>query len=458
MGNAFKGYNVYRRATRAVAGEWERIAEIRVPTGRAPSTVEAQHIKIDDYEAGWAGATASKFSDGWDYAVTSLNATTGLEQTISAGSTANTVTSDAHMWAVCNKRPWNSFPLERAHRSFVDDSGLASSPARIAGRDQVTTRTRLELPGRNQSIDADFFSVDGEDPLRYWRAAAASGERFCLHLPLGDRILGTFDELEGDENTDSLYLAVRGKLIETSRKSAVTDYNLPCGVVLNGSTQYVSAPDADGLDPASSAFSVVACAVWGDAGSSQYGLTKGNVGSAAGYGFHSNGTANTLAATITGASTSAVLTEASATWFDGLPHAAVVTSSGTAQVLYRDGTSVDSDSVTHGAVSNAVALVMGGNNGGATDGMSMVGHSFAVYMRALTATEAKAASYYLLGYPGYRMPYGAAVFVDLRDDRCWNGTGTVVRDLSGNRNHGTLTASPSTRGYPWTLSDLERFG
>ena len=455
---AFGGYRVYRRPARAAVAEWELIAEITVPGGRNPATVEAQHTKFIDYEAGWAGATASKWSDGWDYAVTALDKTTGLEQSVSAGVSAQQVPSDDFGWITSNRRPWNGFPLKRAHRSFKDQSGFASDPVRVAGRDQVTTRTRLELPAREQEIEADFFSQDGEDPLRYWRAMAASGERACLHLPLGDRVLGTLDTPSGDENSDAIYLAVKGDMVETRRLSAVADFNLPCGIVTDGSTDYVSVADSSSLDPSGSAFTVVFCGALSST-ASKYAFTKGNIGTAAGYGFHTNAESDELVFTVTGTNSTMTCTNSSAAQFDGYPHVAVGVSTGTNQSFYVDGVAVKTAATVHGSVSNAVALVMGGNNGGATDGMVLTpGIAFAVYMRALTATEAQAASYYLLGYPGYRMPYGPAVFVDLRDDRCWNGAGTVVKDLSGNQNHGTVVSSPATRGIPWPLSELERFG
>lgn len=461
LGSVFGGYNVYRRPTRAAAADWERVGELRVPSGRAPATVEAQHTLFVDWEAGWAGPGVSRWSDGWDYAVTAVNATTGLEQSVDVGVSARTVPADVHPWVTSNRRPFNSFPLERSHRSFEDDSGFASDPVKIAGRDQVTTRTRLELPSRNQSLEADFFSQDGEDPLRYWRAAAASGERFCLHLPLGDRVLGTLDAPAGEEQTDALYLAVKGALVETSRVSAVAECNVPCGVVLDGSADYMSVPDADTLDPASSAFTVVVVFAPTTTGGSDWMLSKGsNPASADGYGISTTGNANEVQFVANGASATATLTGTSSGWFDSSPygHVFLGSSSGTAQRFTVDGVLVDSDSVTTGAISNSTALAVGALNAGASAHCAGKAFAVAVWKRQLTETEEQAATYYLLGYPGYRMPYGPTLFVDLRDDRCWNGLGSTVKDLSRTRNNGTLVSSPPVQGFPWRLSDLERFG
>lgn len=451
----FGGYRVYRRPARAQAVPWEPIAAITVPADRSSTVIEAQHIKFIDYQGGWS-ITGGQWASGFDYAVTALNATTGIEQAITAGVSAQTFTAADTAWLTCNAAPYLNCPV-RSLGPGTDRQTENTTSYQIAGRDHLVTRRRLELPARQGSATATLHELVGPDQARHLRAAGVSDKRFALLRPTGDRLEGTV-VLDGWEDIDRGRVAVDLSMAQTGVPTTAADYNWPCGLVLAGGTSYVTHADADGLDPASSAFSVVCAGVFADAGSTQYALTKGNIGTAAGYGIHTNGDANTLVGTITGASTTATLTSASATWFDAYPHVAVLTSSGTAQVFYLDGTSVDTDAVTHGAVTNAVALILGGNNGGATNGMSLApGIAYAVYMRQLSATEAQAASYYLLGYPGYRMPYGPAVFVDLRDDRTWDGKGTAIKDLSGNGYSGTATASPTTRGTPWPLADLEQF-
>ncbi len=248
------------------------------------------------------------------------------------------------------------------------------------------------------------------------------------------------------------------QMIETGVPTILANYNLPAGVVLVSGTSYITHASSTTLNPTTTPFSVVMCGVYANSAGTKWAIAKGNVpGTNDGYGIQSTGSANQIAGIIDGATTSVTVTSTSATWFDGNPHVAVLTTSGTAQVLYLDGASSATGSTNHGSVTNAIALTVGGNNGAATNGMALApGIAYAVYLRALTATEAYAATAYLLGWPGFRMPYGPTMFVDLRDDRCWSGLGTAITELSGNGNNGTLTASPTTRGIPWPLKNLER--
>lgn len=459
LGSSFGAYRIYRRPARGVAAAWEQIGEISVPAGYTAATVEAQHTKFTDYEAGWA-QTSGQWADGWDYAVTVYNATYGVESPMTSVDVMNQVTADANPWITSNAAPFYNHPLEQVSQARVTDDDNVSV-FRPAGRDFAVTRTRLELPARRYQLAWDNFTPTDEDPLRYPRAVAVSGLQVALLLPLGERILGTLTEIGGEHHGGDLTLGAAGKFIETARTSAVADHNQPAGLVLNGSSQYVTHADNTLLDPSSSAFSIVVAAAFANSAGSRYALAKGNLsGGADGYGLRSTGSANELQFYIDGASSSGGPTDTSATWYDGNVHVAVGTSSGSAQALYRDGatTPVATASVTHGSVSNAVALTAGANNGGASGFMAcepLV--AYAVYLRELTATEARNAAYYLLGYPGYRMPAGAVLFVDLRDTRCWNGYTTSLADLAGNTLTGTVTASPATRGIPWDLSDLDRF-
>lgn len=463
LGNNFGGYKLYRRPSRAVAEPWENVAFIAPTAGRSPSQTETYHNQFIDWEAGWRGSVSSaRWYDGWDYAVTALNAATGIEDQIqiNAISGANTLGSNEHPWIVSNAAPYLGFPLARSHRSARDESGMAFDPTSLAGRDMLVTRTRLELPARNQSIEFDLFSQDGEDFLRYWRAAAWSGRRMCLHLPLGDRVLGTLDTPSLRENSDSVFLAAEGSMFETGRTSAVANHNLPCGVMLDGSADYLSVASNAALNPGSSGFSYIVAGAFDGSAGNEYFFSKGNIGGGQGYGFASTSGANQVQYLIVGSSTLAQGVHSSSTWYNGQPHVAVVTSTGSAQALYLDGAVTSAvTSITHGSVTNSVAMAFGGNNGGASSLSAFSpGQSFAYYNRVLTADEAKAASYYLLGYPGYRMPYGPQVFIDLRDDRCWNGLGATAVDLSGNGRNATIVSAPPVRGNPWSLKDLEKFG
>ena len=275
--------------------------------------------------------------------------------------------------------------------------------------------------------------------------------------PRGDVAVGAVDAPGVAHNLNPI-LDLTATLTETSRHPAPVDYNHPAGIVTDGSTNYANTSYSSSFDPGSSAFSLVYCGI------PQDGANKAVTGAISGgftryYGLTGAGS-SAFKFEVGGASATATASETSSAWFDGNRHVAVGVTTGTAQTLYRDGTSVATAATTHGAV----ALTTGGNGslgagclGAGTSPSAGVVQAWAYYARALTATEARDASYYLLGYPGYRMPYGPVLFFDLRDDRCWNGVSTTLTDLSGNRNPGTLTGSPSTRGIPWPLDELERF-
>lgn len=448
---AFSKYRVYRRPARVPVAAWALVAEITVPDGYTASTVEAQHTAFTDLEAGWSVA-GGKWADGWDYYVSVVNGLTGLESDAGGIDTRNTVTPDDDSWLASNEAPWVT------HSVFARD--LAGEDLddfrvyRLARRDYAVTRTSPQIPTRQFHLAWNPLPTLGEDVARYGRAAARGGRRCALLLPTGDRVLGTVGGYKLAQSASSL-IAAQATLVETSGTGgddSPPDFNLPAGLVLNGSSQYVSTPDNSLINPASGAFSVVLASTFADTASSA--LSKGNLGTADGYGFRRNG-AGILQFFVDGATTSGGPQESIATWFDGSAHVAVGTSSGTAQVLYRDGTQVQTGAVTHGAVTNAVALVVGANNGGASGFMAMRAHAWAYYDRVLSATEALNASRYLLGYPGYRMPAGAVVFYDLRDQRTWRGFGSTLNDLSGNGLTASTAASPATRGIPWPLDELE---
>jgi hypothetical protein len=239
-----------------------------------------------------------------------------------------------------------------------------------------------------------------------------------------------------------------------------SDFNLPCGPVLDGTADYLSVADADTLDPSSSAFTLilVMAPAWA---SSKALLSKGNVPTAAGYLLGTTATTNEATFVVKGATTTATLTSgAVASAFEGDPrgHVFLGSSSGTAQRFLIDNTLVDSDAVTHGSVSNAIALIVGALNGGASGFATGKVIAAAVYKRQLTATEETAAYHWLLGHPMYRMPYGPTFYIDARHRLCHNGLGTLLKDLSGNRNHATLVSSPPMQGVPWPLDELELHG
>lgn len=463
LGTDFGSYRVYRRPSRSPVVPWSRIGEITVPDDYTAATVEAQHIRFLDYEAGWA-LTGGQWEAGWDYYVTVVNGSTGVESPLGSPTISRvTVTPDSYSWLVSNVAPYLSFPADRlAQLSGADSNNVVVETAPL-GRDRALTRTRLELPYRSFAFGWMDIDKTGQDPVRVWRAAQTSGVTMCAHLHSWDRCVGTLHPLDRIEYDLLGHINYGGKITETSGEYAyaVADYNLPAGVVLDGTADYATIADNDLLDPGSSAFSVVVAAAFAGAGSSKYAASKGNIGTAAGWAIRTTGSANVLDFFVHGASTSGACSVADANFFDGYVHVAVGTTSGTAQKLYRDGatTPIATASTTHGAVSNAVAVALGANNAGASGFMAAAPfQSFAYYARELSASETQAAAYYLLGYPGYRMPPGAVCFIDLRDSRCWNGVSTVLADLSDNKRNATTVSSPPTRGIPSaTLALIDRF-
>lgn len=161
---------------------------------------------------------------------------------------------------------------------------------------------------------------------------------------------------------------------------------------------------------------------------------------------------------VAGASINGGPTEATDAWDDLLPHVASASSDGTTQRLYVDGALAATGGLAHGSIANSVGLSVGAGNGGALNRLPLRPlHAWAYYPRVLSADEHQAAANYLLGRPGWRMPAGASVFFDLRDDRCWDGVHQVLTDLSDHALTATLTNTPATRGTPWPLADLDRW-
>lgn len=458
LGSAFGGYRVYRRPSRTPVAAWSLIGDLTVPGGYSAATVEAQHNALLDLEAGWSYA-GGQWEAGWDYFVTVINAETGLESPIGVPTlTRLTVAPDINPWLVSNAAPFLSFPAP----CFVQLGGADSTNVVVEsapqGRDRALTRTRIELPYRVFGFGWRDFDRAGQDGARVYRAAQALGATMTLHLLHGDRCIGTLRSLDKFDYGKVGDIAYGGKLIETSGEHAyvAADYNLPAGLALDGTNDYATTPDSSLLDPAG-AFSVIVAAAFAGSGASRYAVSKGNIGTADGWAIRTTAVANTLDFFTDGASGSGSCSVADAAFFDGQVHVAVGTSSGTAQNLYRDGatTPIATAATTHGAITNAVAATIGANNGGASGFMAAAPFvALAYYDRELSAAEAQAAAYYLLGYPGYRMPAGAVLFVDLRDNRCWNGTGSTLHDLSDNRLNFTTAGSPATRGIPSGLLAL----
>lgn len=451
LGTNFGAYRVYRRAARTPARPWTLIAELDVPDGYTAATVEAQHTTFVDYAAGWA-ATEGAYTGGWDYAVTVLNAVTGLE---SLKATVSGVTVDAGGagWVTCNAAPWLNFPLVKANRLTASDSERTTVYEPV-GRDHAVTRTRSELAARRWAIQWRHIGFGGEDPGRVARAAAASGRQVTALTARGDRLEGTLLAPSHQQTPDPL-MEVDATIVETGADPALAGINVPAGLMLDGTADHVTTPDHADLDPATGAFTVLVAAAFEDAAVGH--LTKGNVGTSAGWGIVGNGTGAVLFV-VTGATATASAGGTDTAWFDGDVHVASATSTGTAQALYLDGTLAASSATTTGTVTNSAAITAGANNGGAA-GFSELAplRAWAYWPRALTAAEHLAAARYLHGHVGHRMPAGATLMFDLRDNRCWNGATSRLTDLTGNAHTATVVSAPPTRGVPWPLADLDRW-
>lgn len=455
LGANFGGYNIYRRPARATAFPWTKIAAITVPTGYTPANVEAQHNTFRDYEAGWS-LTGGQWQDGFDYTVTVISALTHLESPIVAFQSMIKQTIDTHPWVTSNQYPFLSFPISSMQMLEGSDAP-AGTEFRIAGRDLAVVRTQLELPPRTWVIGSRVFDRVGEDPARLWRAAAASGAPFAVHTPRGDRLIGVLEAPQSLPHEDVGTWTLSGSVIETDRNAAsVADHNLPAGVVLNGTTQYISVADNALLKPGSGEWSVCVYCAPPNAGISW--IAKRDPGTGFGYAI-SRSASNQYQYFVSGPSASSSISITDATKFDGKLHSFIGASSSTSHRLYADGIQTGSMSLTHGGVDNTHELSVGADSAGPNFNALAPLVAFAIYPRFLSTAEAVALDAYWKGVPGVRPPANPVTFVDLRDTRTWDGTqvSTSTLDLSGNGRHGTLVAAPVTRGIPWDLDQIDRF-
>lgn len=461
LGSDFGAYRVWRRPARAQAQPWELVADLAPRSGDTAADYEAVNTSWDDHQAGWAARLASTgrpggpYDEGWDYAVTLVNASNGLESPPADSTVAGVaVTAARAVWLTSNEAPWMNVPLESASR-------LSSGPTdrtrvfEVAGRDDAVTRVRAERPVRRWRLGWRHFGWRSEDAARWHATVAQSGRQVALLTSRGGRALGVLTPTAFSHDTGPV-LPADAELIVTATPTAAGP-NLPAGLVLDGSTQYVSTPDAADLDPGSSAFSVVVAAARPAWASAKTSFGKGNPGAGVGWGVGTTGTTNQAVFAVQGSTTIAVVADTDTGWFDGDMHVAVGTTDGAAQKLYRDGALVATAATTHGPVTNSTAMVAGAGNGGAS-GHSALNplHAWALYDRALTADEALAASHWLHGHPGWRMPAGPVVFYDLRDDRCWDGVATTITDLSGNGHDASIVGAPLPVSHPWPLDELDR--
>lgn len=457
---AFGSYRIYRRPARTPVVSWKRVGLISVPTGYTAATVEAQHTSWVDWEAGWiaSGVNGGRWDAGWDYAITVRNAALGVESVIATASTStrNTVADAGDSWVTCNAAPWLNTPLSYA-RTLDGEDEATLRVFQPAGADRPKTRTRDEVPARTWQVGWRTGPFGSIDDARMARAVALSGRQVAVLTPQGDRVLGVLGPISSDHPAGETVTEWNADLVETGDASAVADYNLPAVAVSVAATpSYINTPYNASYNPLTSAFSFFYAGVLADEIAGFMGCISG--GSTRYYGFSGSGGAGVVNYAFGGAG--ATSTANAAITYDTRQHALVATDTGTAQVLYYDGASVATASSAHGSID-----ITAGGNGSMSAGALSAGvnasnvksRAWGYYARALTATEAANLSYYLLGYPGYRPPAGAVIFIDLADDRCWDGISTTAVDLTGNTDlNATLINSPATRGIPWPLRDLDR--
>lgn len=456
LGANFGAYRVYRRPRRSPLAAWELLAELDVPTGYDAAVTESLHVAFDDYAVG-RSVGGGQWADGWDYTVTVVNGTTGAESNYATAVTGVQVTPgmDARWWIVCNEAPYLQSLIPSAREVRGGDEQVLRR-YKVAGRDLLVTRTPLELPARSYELTLDDYSTALEDGLRGLRAAAASGRVVSLVGPRGQLVHGVLEAPSSFQHYSGAYrVDAQVSLTETLRAADPANYNLPGGLAVNGTSQRVTVPDTGNvLDPASSPFTTFVFGALGAIAANAWALAKFSGGD--GYGIQRDG-ANNLRFYVDGASAAGGPTEALANWTG--QRVAIGTSSGSAQVLYRDGVAVANAAVTHGAIANADVLSIGAASGGTSWGAMNPVIAWGFYARALSAAEALQLARYLLGWPGYRAPVGAVLFMDLRDDRCWTPTAaaTTVNDLGTSGLQGTIVGGTGVKGLTWGLDELERF-
>jgi hypothetical protein len=457
LGANFGGYNIYRRASRGVAQPWSMIGMITVPTGYTPANVEINHNAFNDYEAGWSVA-GGQWSDGFDYAVTSVSALTGLESAYSAVTQMVKQTPDVNPWVVSNVKPYLNFPIASITKLDSGDSA-SRTEWRLQGRDLAVTRTTMDLPPRRWNIQVSDFSRLGEDPARLWRAAAANGGYFAVHDARGDRLIGALEAPSSLPHQEVGIWTLDSDVVETARESnnlSMGDYNLPAGLILNGTTQYITIPDNATLNPGAAGFTIFLRAKIDLLVNSRYCWSK--IGAGQGWGI-TTGVAGLPTLELNGAGGSGIVADNVGNY---AKTATIICTIATgSQQIYLNGVQTVTGSIAYTSITNAVAATVGVKSTLAAFNDLRPVQAFGMYGRILTATEISNLNKYLgiLPVPGVRPPANPACFVDLRDNRTWDGTqvSTAVLDLSGNANHGALVAAPTTQGIPWNLQEIDRF-
>ena len=442
LGSRFGGFNLWKRRKGTPAEAWHRWGQVAVRDGYTAASVELFWREMTDTvvagsrDNGW-------FEYGYEYGVTVVDAQTTMESalTTTAVDTSNVLTPAHTTWCACPNARWLEFPMpgdsDRRQRPSVDTlTGFD------AARKHAIARNRRFIPGRMYDLDFGHAGNVDESILRTAWAAALSGEELALVDCRNDVLLGSIGFPDHSRRPGGVM--VGAEFLTTAGRQAVADFNAQASVVLD-SSDYLESVSHTRLEPGAGAFTAW---YYGRAPALSAGikvvLAKRQSG-ADGWELQKDAS-NIMTAIIDGTS-AATLTDAGL--LDDSPHLWCITTSGTAQVFYRDGHVVDSDAVSHGTVTNSDALRLNRRSGGTPAAGDLVpAFGYGTYDRVLTADEVTELYQYCAGWHAARAPAGATSHIWLPDDRCWNGLGTVAYDLALNGHDATFNGTPTPRGYP----------
>jgi hypothetical protein len=468
LGSSFGWYTVYRRRRMMPTLPWVKVAVIGPRTdglGATAAQVEANWREFRDYEAAYTPPNVGDcFAvNGWDYAVTTYNTALNLESIVGASpgvALGVIVPPGPDDWQVSNQAPWLNWPLRTQKAAPSDVLAQPKVYPQVAGRDFSIVRVSGQAVGRRYKLGWQFqdrgIGFSDEYPeLRGPRAAAGGGRQIAVMRIRGDRNFGVLSEPA--TTPTAVGVTATADLYVTGNESLQVGFDSPAGLVPDGSSQFLTTPSTGLLNPAGRPFTVFMAAIFPSTAAKSH-LSKGNItGGGAGYGFR-NSAGGTMRFTASDGGN--LVTPSYANWpFDGFLHVAVGTYDGTNLAkLYCDGVEVARDNaLPPGAITNAVALVAGADNGGASQFSALAPvQSWGVYMGLLTPSQVLSLSKYLLSHSMVRVPPGPSAFYDVRDQRCWDGQDlTKIRDLSGNGLDAASVGTPIPRGAPFPYSELD---
>lgn len=455
----FGAYLLYRRLVRVPRGPWELIARIE-PVGSITATnVEKYWRQFYDLGAQWAadGVLAHEYQVT---VVDTLNLESATDIAVATGVVVPPTSSDT--WLNCVPEPLFSAPL-RVSGGHTGGGAKQVSVFTPLGDDASLLGVPAGIPARTYRLGwVHHHSISEHDALRVPRAAALRGRQMTLLDCRGHRHLGIHTIPDATVDGDPPVLAASCDFNATRPRTEVAPYNVPAQrAYVAASSYYTSTPDANALDPSAVAFTFFVAGELGDAGTY---LSKGDIVAAGvGYGIFRQA-AGTIRVKVRGASAAltADLVSTGSTDPDK-PLRCVIgrydpAGSGLLTAWLNDEEVTATTVGAAGSVSNAVALVAGATNGGASGFADGYIRAWGLWTRALTDDEMSALARYLLLYPNQRVPTGAQAFYDLADDRCWDGNRTFVADLSGNRRTATHANAVIGVGFPSDVKALDKWG